>query len=124
MVGDTGKPGKKGNSMAFIKVEGIVDKPLGDKGFILLETIKLNDGRTFDKKWKVWITPIPAFDSFVEAVGELSTKINEYEMGGETKRNVDLNINNPTVKVLREAQVASPDVNTDWATPAEQTAPF
>jgi hypothetical protein len=110
--------------MAFIKVEGIVDKPLGDKGFILLETIKLNDGRTFDKKWKVWTTPIPAFDSFVEAVGELSTKINEYEMGGETKRNVDLNINNPTVKVLREAQVASPDVNTDWATPAEQTAPF
>lgn len=110
--------------MAFIKVEGIVDKPLGDKGFILLETIKLNDGRTFDKKWKVWITPIPAFDSFVEAVGEISAKINEYEMGGETKRNIDFNINNPQVKVLREAQVASPDVNGDWATPADQVAPF
>ena len=110
--------------MAFIKVEGIVDKPLGDKGFILLETIKLNDGRTFDKKWKVWVTPIPAFDSFVEAVGELSTKINEYEMGGETKRNVDLNINNPTVKVLREAVAAAPDVNNDWATPTPQSAPF
>ncbi len=45
--------------MAHVKVEGTVDKPLGDKGFILLETIKLNDGRTFDKKWKVWATPIP-----------------------------------------------------------------
>jgi hypothetical protein len=110
--------------MALIKVEGIVDKPLGDKGFILLETIKLNDGRTFDKKWKVWVTPIPAFDSFVEAVGELSTKINEYEMGGETKRNVDLNINNPKVTVLRAAVVASPDVNTDWATAPEGPVPF
>lgn len=109
--------------MAHVKVTGLVDKPLGDKGFILLETIKLNDGRTFDKKWKVWITPIPAFSATVEAVGELSTKINEYEMGGETKRNVDLNINNPVVTVTAPPVEASPDVNNDWAT-APQVAPF
>jgi hypothetical protein len=111
--------------MAFIKVEGIVDKPLGDRGFILLETIRLNDGRTFDKKWKVWAIPAPEFSSFVEITGELSTKINEYEMGGETRRNIDLNVNNPVVKVLRGPEAAAPDVNTEWATaPTTQTAPF
>jgi hypothetical protein len=111
--------------MAFIKVEGIVDKPLGDKGFILLETIKLNDGRTFDKKWKVWITPIPAFSSFVEAVGELSAKSNEYQaFDGTTKHGIDLNVNNPKVTVLRAAVEASPDVNGDWATAPDGPAPF
>jgi len=112
--------------MAFIKVEGIVDKPLGDKGFIVLETIRLNDGRTFDKKWKVWVSPIPAFGSFVEAVGEFSGKPSEYQaFDGTTKHGIDLNINNPKVTVLRAAEVASPDVNNDWATPPTNTqAPF
>jgi hypothetical protein len=111
--------------MAHIRVEGIVDKPLGDRGYILLETIRLNDGRTFDKKWKVWATPVPPFGSFVEVTGEISTKVNEYEAGGETRRNVDLNINNPVTKVLRETTTAAPDVNTDWATPpTSQGAPF
>jgi len=111
--------------MAFIKIEGIVDKPLGDRGFILLETIRLNDGRTFDKKWKVWAIPAPEFSSFVEVTGELTTKINEYDYQGETKRSIDLNVNNPVVKVLRAAAVASPDVNSDWATtPSTPGAPF
>lgn len=110
--------------MAHVKVEGTVDKPLGDKGFILLETIKLNDGRTFDKKWKVWTTPIPAFGSVVEAVGELSTKLNEYQApDGTTKNSIDLNVNNPTVKIIREPEVVSPDVNGNWAT-APEIAPF
>ncbi len=109
--------------MAFIKVEGLVDKPLGDKGFILLETIKLNDGRSFDRKWKVWSNTAPNHDTFVEVVGEISTKINEYELNGETRRNVDHNVNAPTVKILREATVAAPDVTTDWAVAPEQ-APF
>jgi len=111
--------------MAHVKVTGTADKPLGDKGFILLETIKLNDGRTFDKKWKVWITPIPAFSSIVEAIGELSVKVNEYQgHDGETKHAADLNINNPVVTVTAPATVASPDVNNDWATPAPEVAPF
>jgi len=110
--------------MAHVKVTGLVDKPLGDKGFILLETIKLNDGRTFDKKWKVWTTPIPEFSATVEAVGELSIKINEYQAyDGTTKHADDLNINNPTVTVTAPPVIASPDVNTDWAT-APQVAPF
>ena len=111
--------------MAHVKVTGLVDKPLGDKGFILLETIKLNDGRTFDKKWKVWITPIPEFSATVEAVGELSVKVNEYQaFDGSTKHAADLNVNNPTVTVTAPPVVASPDVNTDWATPPTQVAPF
>tara|TARA_R110000868_G_scaffold284467_1_gene544929 strand:- start:793 stop:1125 length:333 start_codon:yes stop_codon:yes gene_type:complete len=110
--------------MAFIKIEGIVDKPLGDKGFILLETIRLNDGRTFDKKWKVWAIPLPEFSSFVEVTGEFSSKISEYEFQGETKHSQDLNVNNPVVKVLRDATVASPDVVSDWATPPTQAVPF
>lgn len=111
--------------MALVKIEGIVDKPLGDSGFIVLETIRLNDGRTFDKKWKVWSRDQVAFGSFVEALGELTAKLNEYEWEGETKRSVDLNINNPTVKVLRAAETVSPDVNGDWATPASNApAPF
>ena len=111
--------------MAQIRIEGIVDKPLGDRGFILLETIRLNDGRTFDKKWKVWAIPSPEFSSIVEVTGELTTKMNEYDYQGETKRSIDLNVNNPVVKVLRGAQVASPDVNSDWATtPSTPGAPF
>jgi hypothetical protein len=112
--------------MAFIKIEGIVDKPLGDRGFIILETIRLNDGRTFDKQWKVWAPLTPEFSSFVEVTGELSTKINEYDYQGETKRSIDLNVNNPIVKVLRGPDTASPDVNNDWATaPAQNSqAPF
>jgi len=111
--------------MAYVKIEGTVDKPLGDRGFTLLETIRLFDGRTFEKKWKVWAIPTPEFSSFIEVTGELSTKINEYEMGGETRRNIDLNVNNPIVKVLRGPEVASPDVNSDWATPpTNEAAPF
>jgi hypothetical protein len=111
--------------MAFIKIEGTVDKPLGDRGFILLETIRLNDGRTFDKKWKVWAIPTPEFSSFVEVTGEFSSKISEYEYQGATKHSQDLNVNNPVVKVLRAAETASPDVVTDWATaPSTPGAPF
>lgn len=112
--------------MAFIKIEGIVDKPLGDKGFIVLETIRLNDGRTFDRKWKVWATPIQPASAFVEVVGELSTKINEYEYAGETKRTIDHNVNAPTVKVLRPATEPTVDVQPDnWGTaPSNEPAPF
>lgn len=112
--------------MALIKVEGTVDKPLGDSGFIILETIKLNDGRTFDKKWKVWTkTETPAFGSVVEVVGEHGAKINEYQaFDGTTKHSIDLNVNNPKVTILRAAEVASPDVNNEWATPTTEQAPF
>jgi hypothetical protein len=111
--------------MAHIRIEGIVDKPLGDRGFILLETIRLNDGRTFDKKWKVWAIPAPEFSAFVEVSGEFSSKISEYEYQGVTKHSQDLNVNNAVIKVIRGPEVASPDVNSDWAnTPPTQGAPF
>ena len=111
--------------MAYIKLEGIVDQPLGDVGFILLETARTFDGRTFDKIWKVWAIPAPQYGSFVDVIGEISAKINEYEIGGKTKRSIDLNINNAVIKILRAPEIASPNVNSDWATaPSNEQAPF
>lgn len=119
--------------MAYIKVEGIVDKPLGNNGFILVETVKTRDF-VMEKKWKVWNVPTPpAFGSFVEVRGEISTKIAKMADGSgndyvteQGNRMVDLNINESAVIVLRAAEVASPDVNGDWATPpaTDQVAPF
>jgi hypothetical protein len=98
--------------MAYVKVEGIVDKPLGDKGFTLIETVKVaSTGQMWEVKWKIWTTKtIPAFSSFVEVRGELSEKINEYEYEGELRRNIDRSINIPEINILRAATEASPDI--------------
>lgn len=118
--------------MAFIKVEGIVDKPLGNHGFTLVETVNT---REFQMKryWKCWNVDNNApFGSFVEVVGEFSAKVSKKADGSgqdfvnaQGNRTVDHNINESQVKVLRAAEVASPDVNSDWATaPSTQEAPF
>jgi hypothetical protein len=117
--------------MAYVKIEGIVEKPLGNNGFILVETVKARDFM-MEKKWKVWnVQTLPDFGSFVEVTGEISTKIAKTQDGtdyitAQGNRMIDLNVNDSTVKVLRAAEVASPDVNSDWATaPAPSTeAPF
>tara|TARA_R110000868_G_scaffold365565_1_gene628450 strand:- start:526 stop:873 length:348 start_codon:yes stop_codon:yes gene_type:complete len=115
--------------MAHVKVEGLVDAVLGDKGFWLIETIKTKDFM-MEKKWKVWGTPIPPFGSFVEVTGEMSTKIAKNQDGtdfltAQGNRYIDSNVNFPVIKVLREAEVASPDVNNEWATtPPTQAVPF
>lgn len=113
--------------MATIRVEGIVGEPISDKGFTLIETVKVaSTGQMWEVKWKVWTTKeIPAFSSFIEVTGEFSSKLNEYEYQGETRRVIDRNINIPNIKVLRAATEASPDVNSDWATPpTTESAPF
>lgn len=118
--------------MAFIKVEGIVEKPLGNHGFILIETVNT---REFQMKryWKCWNVDNNApFGSFVEVVGEFSARIaKKIDGSGEDyvtpqgNRQVDHNINESKVKILRAAETVSPDVNTDWATPtSDAPAPF
>lgn len=98
--------------MATVTVEGIVGEPISDKGFNLIETVKVaSTGQMWEVKWKIWTNrDIPAFSSFIEVTGELSTKLNEYEYQGETRRVIDRNINIPNIKVLRAATEASPDV--------------
>ncbi len=119
---------KRSNSMASIKVEGLVEKPLGNNGFILIESIKTPE-YVIEKKWKVWqVATIPAFGSTVEVIGEFGAKIAKLEDGTDYitpqgNRYIDLNINKSQVKVLKAPTEASPDVNGDWAT-APEVAPF
>jgi hypothetical protein len=117
--------------MAFIKIEGIVDQPLGNHGFIMFETVNTRDFQ-MQRKWKIWnAKTVPAFGSFVEVVGEFSAKIakkidsTEDYITAQGNRMIDYNVNESKVVVLRAAEVASPDVNSDWATaPSTQAAPF
>ena len=99
--------------MAQVKVTGVVDKPLGDSGFTLIETVRVEStGQSWEKKWKVWTKDtIPAFSSTVTVVGELSAKLNEYEWEGETRRVVDLNVNVPTITLVAAPVATAPDTN-------------
>jgi len=115
--------------MAHVKVEGTVGALLGDIGFFLIETIRTKEFM-MEKKWKIWGTPIPPFGSFVEVTGEMTTKIAKNSDGtdfltAQGNRYIDSNVNFPVIKVLREAEVAAPDVNSDWASaPSNPAAPF
>jgi len=118
--------------MAFIKIEGIVDKPLGNRGFTVIETVNTKEFQ-MKRYWKCWdVDNNAAFGSFVEVVGEFSARIakkadgsGEEHVTPQGNRMVDHNINESKVKILRAAEIASPDVNSDWATaPSNQAAPF
>lgn len=115
--------------MATVKVEGIVEKPLGNIGFILIESIKTTE-YIIEKKWKVWdVTNLPAFGSTVEVIGEHGAKIAKMQDGTDYitpqgNRYVDLNINNSTVRVIAAPVETSPDVNGDWATAPSGPVPF
>jgi hypothetical protein len=116
--------------MATVKVEGTVDKPLGNNGFVLIESIKTTEF-IIQKKWKVWqVNTIPAFGSTVEVIGEHSAKIAKNQDGTDWltpqgNRYVDLNINKSQVKVLKAATEASPDVSGSWDQPTNDgPAPF
>ena len=117
--------------MAFIKVQGIVEKPLGNHGFILIETVNTKEFQ-MKRYWKCWnVDNNAAFGSTVEVVGEFSARIAKKADGsGEDflsstgSRIVDHNINESKVTITAPPVVASPDVNNDWATPPTQVAPF
>jgi hypothetical protein len=116
--------------MAHVKVTGLVDKPLGNHGFIMVETINTRDFQ-MERRWKVWNADnVPAFGSTVEVVGEFSAKIakkidsTEDYITPQGNRMIDYNINESKVTITAAPVVASPDVNGDWATPPTQVAPF
>jgi len=130
-VDATGKPGKKGNTMAFVKVEGIVGDHLGAKGFILLERITNSvSGQSWDKKWTVWASQ-PHTGAFVEAVGELRADIarhwetKELILSSKGEPLVNVTINDATVKILRDV-VPAEATQWDTTTPPAitESAPF
>ena len=96
--------------MAFVKVEGIIQKTLGTKGFSLAETIRLNDGRSFDKYWTIWSNDVATIGDFVEATGTLSAKIlkdwetKEDKLTRAGERIVDLAISDAKIRTLRAAE--------------------
>lgn len=97
--------------MAYTKVEGIVDRTIGENGIIgfrIKETVtNPNTGQSWDVAWTVWeknATVKPG--DMVEARGDLSIKTREYtDRNGNTATAVDRNLNNPEVKLLRKAVV-------------------
>jgi hypothetical protein len=116
--------------MATVKVEGVVGQPLGNNGFILIESIKTTEF-IIEKKWKVWqVMTLPEFGSTVEVIGEHGAKIAKNQDGTDWltpqgNRYVDLNINKSQVKLLKAATEASPDVNGSWPdAPSEGPVPF
>lgn len=97
--------------MAYTKVEGIVDRTIGENviiGFRIKETVtNPNSGQSWDVAWTIWeknATVKPG--DMVEARGDLSIKQREYtKLDGTTATAIDRNLNNPEVKVLRKAAV-------------------
>lgn len=83
--------------MAKVTVNGTIGKELGQSGVILLEPITLPNGSSFDRKWKVWANTHFAEGTQVIVTGTFSSKINTYEMNGETKHGVDLSLNDVTI---------------------------
>lgn len=83
--------------MAKVTVKGTLGKELGQSGVILLEPINLPNGSSFDRKWKLWTTTMHSEGTEVIATGTFSSKINQYEINGETKHSVDLSLNDCTI---------------------------
>ena len=97
--------------MALVKIEGIVDRTIGENGIIgfrVKETVtNANSGQSWDVSWTVWqkgATVNPG--DMVEVKGELGVKTREYtDRNGQAATTIDRNINTPEVKVLRAAAV-------------------
>ena len=97
--------------MALVKIEGIVDRTIGENGIIgfrVKETVtNANTGQSWDVSWTIWqkgATVNPG--DMVEVKGELGVKTREYtDRNGQAATTIDRNINTPEVKVLRTAAV-------------------
>lgn len=106
--------------MAYVKIEGIVSRTIGENGVIgfeMEETVtNPMTGQSWPVKWTVWEkgTTVKPGD-MVEAKGEFSLKNKlAVDQMGQPKRNertndfiiyTDRNINTPEVKVLKAAAV-------------------
>lgn len=112
--------------MAYVKIEGIVDRTIGENGVIgfrLKETItNATTGQSWDVAWTVWekgATVKPG--DLVEVRGELGVKTREYTgRDGNPATTIDRNINTPEVKVLR----ANAEPQDAWGNKLPDVEPF
>lgn len=112
--------------MALVKIEGIVDRTIGENGVIgfrVKETVtNANSGQSWDVQWTVWTkTNIPNPGDMVEVKGDLGLKTREYtDRTGNTATTIDRNINTPEIKVLRAAAVQLDS----WGNTIPEVEPF
>jgi hypothetical protein len=80
---------------------GEVTRHIGSRGaFEVSETITLNDGRSFPKKYTIWYEgEPPAVGSIVAVSGEVTVKLREYAAPSGMKTATDINFNEPTITV-------------------------
>jgi len=112
--------------MAIVKVEGRVDRMLGQKGFILQEKINTITGQTFERPWTIWGEQHTE-NSILEIVGELKTEVAKHwetkeiliaEITGQPY--VASTVNATSIKVIKEG---APAETAQWEAP-EQGVPF
>ena len=112
--------------MALVKIEGIVDRTIGENGLVgfrVKETVSnATTGQSWEVSWTVWSKSFDAKPGdMVEVKGELSVKTREYQdRNGQTATTIDRNINSPETKVLRVAAVQQDS----WGNTLPDVAPF
>lgn len=111
--------------MALIKIESArVVRHVGTRGaFAVEEYVNLPDGRSFPKTYTVWNEgTAPEVDGIVAVVGELSTKVREYQLNGSTKYAVDVSVNQPTVTAIGVNKLDTVPQLKEAAAQAEQSS--
>lgn len=80
---------------------GEVTRHIGSQGaFEVAETITLQDGRSFPKKYTIWAKgEPPAIGSIVAVSGDVTIKSREYAAPSGMKTAIDVNFNDPTVTI-------------------------
>jgi hypothetical protein len=86
--------------MATIEVKGKIGRIFWEnKGLEIIETYKTKAGKEVNAYYTVWLTSPTTFSvgDEVKARGLYSHEISEWDADGETKRKVQVAINNPLV---------------------------
>jgi hypothetical protein len=114
--------------MALVKIEGTIDRTLGENGIVgfwVKETVSnITTGQSWDVSWTVWSKTFTAkIGDMVEVKGELSVQTREYtDRNGQKATTIDRNINTPEIKILRAALPPVPDAS--WASSIPDVEPF
>jgi hypothetical protein len=98
--------------MATVKVTGKVSKVFGAsaQGLSLVESYKSATGEDYTRIWTAWFAVAHNLDVDAEVtlVGQLSTKIEEYQdRNGNPARKVKLDINNAQLDAVKAAPAVS-----------------
>jgi hypothetical protein len=98
--------------MAVVKVSGKVSKVFGanSQGLSLVESYKSATGEDYTRIWSAWFAVahnVPV-DAEITVVGQLSTKIEEYQdRNGNPAKKVKLDINNAQLDAGSPAPLVS-----------------